>query len=114
MSKKSDPATATIRAAGNGNGEEGRFIISGTLGFDTAPDLMKQAKRLFTSVDAVEIDFSGVENCNSAGLAVVIEIAKTMRQQNKTVCFRSLPEQIRTFARAYSVERELSEAGILC
>ena len=114
MNKKSDPATATIRAAGNSTNEEGRFIISGTLGFDTAPDLMKQAKRLFTSVDAVVIDFSGVDNCNSAGLAVVIEIAKTMRKQNKTVCFRSLPEQIRTFARAYSVEKELSEAGILC
>jgi len=55
-----------------------------------------------------------VDNCNSAGLAVVLEIVKQMRQQNKSVCFQSLPEQICTFARAYSIEKEFSQLDLLC
>lgn len=114
MSANPDKTTATIRAADDNSREQGRFIVSGALGFDTVPGLMKQALRLFAGSDAVIVDFSGVKSCNSTGLAVVIEIAREMGRQNKTVCFESLPEHIHTFARAYSVEKELSEAGILC
>lgn len=104
--------TAEILAAGS-NGE-GSFKVSGVLDFDTVPAMMKNAQRLFSSVDSATVDFSHVENCNSAGLAVVLEMARIMRQQNKSICFVSLPEQIRTFARAYSVEKELEEAGLIC
>ena len=114
MKKSPDSPTATIRAVSATQKDEGRFIVSGTLGFDTAPDLMKQAQRLFTPFNSVVIDFSEVDNCNSAGLAVVLEIAKQMRQQNISVCFQSLPEQIHTFARAYSIEEEFSQSGLLC
>ena len=69
---------------------------------------------MFAPLNSVVIDFSGVENCNSAGLAVILEIAKLMRQQNKTVCFQSIPEDIHTFARAYSIEKEFSQSGLLC
>ena len=114
MNTKSDPAAATIRAAGNSSKSEGQFIVSGTLGFDTVPDLLKQVKRQFAAVDSVVIDFSEVVSCNSAALALILEITRMMWQQRKTVWFRSLPEEIRTFARAYSVEKELTAAGILC
>lgn len=114
MSKKPDTPTATIRAADDGGDGKVRFIIGGRLGFDTVPDLIRQANRLFTAADEVIVDFSEVTGCNSAALAVILEIAKSMREKNKAVCFRSLPEEIRTFARAYSVEKELSEAGLLC
>lgn len=113
MSARPDSGAATIRAAGNAD-EKGHFIIAGSLGFDSVPDLMKQADRLFASVDSVVVDFSEVVHCNSAGLAVMLEIARRMRLQNKAVCFVSLPERIRTFARAYGVEKDLSEAGLLC
>ena len=89
-------------------------MISGTLGFDTVPELMKQVKRLCAVSDPVVIDFSGVVGCNSAALALVLEITRMSWQQKKTVCFHSLPEEIRSFARAYSVEKELTDAGILC
>jgi len=105
---------ASIQEVSPSQDGNGRFLVSGSLVFDTVPDLMKQARRLFASVDSVVIDFSKVENCNSAGLAVILEMARELRQQNKTVCFQSLPEQIHTFARAYSVDEELAEAGLLC
>jgi phospholipid transport system transporter-binding protein len=106
--------TASIQAVSAGQDDKGRFLVSGALVFDTVPDLMKQARRLFAPVDTVVVDFSEVEHCNSAGLAVILEMARELQQQNKTVCFQSVPEQIHTFARAYSVDEELSEAGLLC
>lgn len=114
MKKSTASAPATIREDSAGDHGKARFVVSGTLGFDTVPELMKQARRLFTPHDAIVVDFSGVDNCNSAGLAIVLEIAKDMRQKNKSVCFQSLPEQIHTFARAYSIEKEFSESGLLC
>ena len=114
MKKTPDSPIATIRETSASQNDKGHFVVSGTLGFDTAPGLMKQASRLFTPFKSVVVDFSGVDNCNSAGLAVVLEIVKQMRQQNKSVCFQSLPEQICTFARAYSIEKEFSQAGLLC
>jgi len=114
LKKTPDSPTATIQAAGHSQKDNGRFLVSGTIGFDNAPGLMKQARHLFTSVDSVVVDFSGVDNCNSAGLALILEMAREVWEQNKTICFVSLPKQIRTFARAYSVEKELSAAGFLC
>jgi len=114
LKKTPDIPTATIREVSASQNDKGRFVVSGTISFDTAPDLMKQAKRLFAPFDSVVVDFSDVDNCNSAGLAVVLEIVKQMRQQNKSVCFQSLPEQIHTFARAYSIEKEFSQSDLLC
>ena len=114
MKKTPDSPTATIRAESASQDGKGHFLVSGTISFDNAPALMKQASKLFSSVDSVVVDFSGVDNCNSAGLAVILEMARVIWQQNKTVCFVSLPKQIHTFARAYSVEKELTEAGFLC
>ena len=114
MKKSPDAPGATISAVGAARQDRGCFLVSGTIGFDTVPDLMKQALSLFTPYESVVIDFSGVENCNSAGLAVILEIARQMRQQNKTVCFQSIPEDIHTFARAYSIEKEFSQSGLLC
>ena len=114
MKKKPDFPTATIQAVSASQKDKGHFLVSGVLGFDNTPGLMKQARRLFASTDSVVVDFSGVDSCNSAGLAVILEMAREVWRQDKTVCFVSLPKQVRTFARAYSVEKELSEAGFLC
>jgi anti-anti-sigma factor len=114
LNKPPDSPTATIRETSTSQKDNGHFLVSGTLGFDTAPGLMKQARRLFTPFKSVVVDFSAVDHCNSAGLAVVLEIAQQMRQQNKPVCFQSLPEKIHTFARAYGIEKEFSESGLLC
>ena len=114
MKKTPGSPTASISEVSARESGKGCFVVSGTLGFDTVPDLMKQARRLFAPFDSVVVDFSGVDNCNSAGLAVVLEIAKELRQKNKSVCFQSLPQQIHTFARAYSIDKEFSESGLLC
>ena len=114
MKKSPDSPTATIREISASRNVKGYFLVSGALVFDTVPGLMKQAKQLFAPFKSVVVDLSGVDHCNSAGLALVLEIAQQMRLQNKSVCFQSLPEQIQTFARAYSIDKEFSQSGLLC
>jgi ABC-type transporter Mla MlaB component len=112
--KQPDSPGATITAVDSPEKDRGCFLLSGTLGFDSVPDLMKQALRLFAPFDSIVVDFSGVDHCNSAGLAIILEFTRQMRQQNKTICFKSIPEDIHTFARAYSIEKEFSKSGLLC
>ena len=112
--KQPDSPGATITAVDSPETDRGCFLVTGTLGFDSAPGLMKQALRLFASFDSLVVDFSGVDDCNSAGLAIILELARLMQQQNKTICFKSIPEDIHTFARAYSIEKEFSQSGLLC
>jgi ABC-type transporter Mla MlaB component len=102
-------APADISAAGGS-----RFRIDGMLDFDTVPLLMKQARQLFASVsDSVQVDFAGVTGCNSAGLALLLEMAREMKRQNKSIQFLNMPKHIRTFAEAYAVADELEAAGLL-
>jgi ABC-type transporter Mla MlaB component len=112
--KQPDSPGATITAVDSPEEDRGCFLLAGTLGFDSVPDLMKQALRLFAAFDSIVVDFSGVDHCNSAGLAIILEFTRLMRQQNKTICFKSIPEDIYTFARAYSIEKEFSKSGLLC
>lgn len=99
---------ADISAAG-----DRRFRIDGVLDFDTVPRLMKQARQLFSGADSIQVDFSGVTGCNSAGLALLLEMAREMKQHNKSIQFYNMPEHIRTFAEAYDVADELESAGLL-
>ncbi len=112
--KQPDTPGATITAVDSPETGRGSFLVTGTLGFDSVPGLMNQALRLFAPFDSLVVDFSGVDDCNSAGLAIILELARLMRQQNKTICFKSIPEDIHTFARAYSIEKEFSQSGLLC
>ena len=99
---------ADISAAG-----DKRFRIDGVLDFDTVPRLMNQARQLLSSATSVQVDFAGVTSCNSAGLALLLELAREMKQRNKSIEFHNMPRQIRIFAEAYDVADELESAGLL-
>lgn len=101
-------APADITAAGGK-----LFRIDGMLDFDTVPLLLKQAHKLFAASDTIQLDFAGVTGCNSAGLALVLEMAREMKRQNKSIQYLNIPQQIRTFAEAYAVADELESAGLL-
>ncbi len=93
--------------------DDKRFRIDGVLDFDTVPRLMNQARRLFSTADSIHVDFVGVTGCNSAGLALLLELAREMKQRNKSIEFHNMPRQIRIFAEAYDVADELESAGLL-
>ncbi|MDT8283486.1 MAG: STAS domain-containing protein [Gammaproteobacteria bacterium] len=90
-----------------------KYIVSGNVDFSTAPDLLRQADTLFSTLSATEnksivIDFSKVTECNSAALAWVLELVKSSRLKNLEVQFENLPTNLQTIAKAYGVEQEIN------
>ena len=84
-----------------------RINVSGVLNFETVPALMKQAEQLFKNQQQVSIDLAGVTDSNSAGLALLLEMLRTIKSQNKSINFKNLPEQISIVASAYGIDSEL-------
>lgn len=91
-----------------------KYLISGTVDFTTVPGLMKQASGFFQSYPQsaqtkIEIDLSKVTNCNSAALALMLEMVKQAGSKNLTLKFKDLPEALLTIAKAYGVESEIRD-----
>lgn len=94
-----------------------QYLISGTVDFSTVPDLMKRVVDFFKSykkpaakqsvAEKIMIDLSPITDCNSAGLALLLEIDKYARSKNINVHFENLPDTLLTIARAYGVESEI-------
>lgn len=91
-----------------------QYLVTGTVDFSTAPELGRQAKNFFKTHPqgegkGVEIDLSKIETCNSAGLALMLEIAKDAKANNIEVKFINLPGTLLTIAKAYGVESEIRD-----
>ena len=86
---------------------ENNIIISGVLNFETVPVLMKQAEPLLKNKDKVNVNLAAVTDSNSAGLALLLEMMRVMKLQNKSINFENLPEQICIVANAYGIDYEL-------
>ncbi len=91
-----------------------QYLVSGIVDFSTTPDLLRKSLVFFSALNASEnrritIDLSSVEECNSAALALILEVAKNAKQKNIDVHFESLPLSLLTIAKAYGVENEIRE-----
>jgi phospholipid transport system transporter-binding protein len=91
-----------------------KFIISGAVDFSTVPYLMKQASGLFQAYAQseqakIEIDLSKITSCNSAALALMLEMVKQARLKSIAIHFKNLPEALLTIAKAYGVESEIRD-----
>ena len=96
-----------------------KYLISGTVDFSTVPDLMQTAKGFLTSAgnavtaqaaaESVSIDLSKITDCNSAGLALMLEMVKQARSNNIELHFENLPDTLLTIAKAYGVENEIRD-----
>jgi len=93
-----------------------QFLISGTVDFSTVPGLLQRSRQLLAQAaigrEPVSLDLSAVDNCNSAALALLLEIFYQARQQQLDIHFKNLPENLLSIARAYGVEdaiRDISQ-----
>lgn len=111
--------------------DNNNYLISGSVGFSTVPDLMRQIDSAFksngsrgraqqissvqdssigvSSTEDIIIDMSQVSDCNSAGLSLMLEIVKSSRLCNNTVRFKNIPVALQTIAKAYGIENEIRE-----
>lgn len=105
-----------------------QYVISGVIDFSTVQVLASKitkicesykrsastGKKPATEVDVdlgVELDFSQVTQCNSAGLALILEMSKTARTNNLALHYKNLPTSLLSIAKAYGVECEIRELG---
>ena len=99
-----------------------KFLVSGVVDFSTLPDLMKSACVIFQSLkksaaanvnataeSGITVDLSKITACNSAGLALILEMAKQAGSDNVKLHFENLPETLLTIAKAYGVEDEIRD-----
>ncbi len=100
-----------------------KYLISGTVDFSTVPYLMQRVQGFFkahkksasgqsaTEKNAATItaDLSKITDCNSAGLALLLEMLKYARLNDIELHFENLPDTLLTIAKAYGVESEIRD-----
>lgn len=78
--------------------------VAGPLNFDTAGEALSAVDALIRQHSALEIDFSGVSECNSVGLALMIEWLAIARREKHSVTFNQIPDSLRQLAGVCQVD----------
>lgn len=92
-------------------GDEGRWILSGELGFGTVSQLLKDSRAGFSDGHHFEVDLSGVKRADSAGLALLIEWLRSAERAGSSVSFVNMPAQMQSIARICGLDDILTPAG---
>jgi phospholipid transport system transporter-binding protein len=97
---------AVLEAAG-----EGRWKLSGDLGFGTVSRLLKVSRGNFSGAEAIEVDLAGVTRADSAGLALLVEWLRVAEQTGRPMSFVNMPAQMQSIARICGLEEILIASG---
>lgn len=109
---KSEPAKSEIVQQDNN-----RYQITGTVDFVTVPALMQRALLIFKThrnsgtgkASDLKFDLAEISDCNSAALALMLELSKDAQSHNIQLHFDNLPASLLTIAKAYGVESEIRD-----
>lgn len=83
---------------------DGRFTLSGDLTFETAEEILRASEAPFEEHTQLEIDLSGVEEADSAGLALLLEWVTWANHSVREIRFTRIPEKIQAIAQTTEVE----------
>jgi len=92
---------------------EQRFKPSNQLTFDTVPPDCERLLKLLMSNDnatTLQLDLHDVTQCDSAGLALIIEAKRLCKQYNKTLTIEGVSKAIYALADFCGLEAMLSES----
>ncbi len=88
-------------------GNNGRLEISGDLNFDSVAGLWRKCRAQFSDREALDIDLSGVQRSDSAGVALLVGCLRQAHQSGKAVRFFNIPAQMLALARVSSLDQVL-------
>lgn len=90
--------------------DEQIFKPSSSLTFDTVQLNVKRLLQLLhdTSTKIIRLDLQGVTECDSAGLALLIEIKRLCHQYNKSLLIEKMPNSIASMAEFCGVDAVLA------
>jgi phospholipid transport system transporter-binding protein len=83
---------------------QGRYRVKGELSFATVGALLEASRKDFEGAAALDIDLSGVEHSDSAGLALLIEWLRLAKRAGKRLSYSNLPPQLLAIARMSDVD----------
>jgi phospholipid transport system transporter-binding protein len=87
-----------------------RLEVKGALTFATAADALRQGQKLIGASANFTVGLAGVDEADSAGLAVLIEWLALARARGATLRYESVPPQILAVARISDVQGLLTGA----
>jgi len=98
---------------------EGRYRLSGDLGYAAAADLLERGRSAFAGGREARVDLSGVTDADSAGLAVLLEWVHLARREGREIRFLNVPRRMTDLARIGGVaeflpageERRIADSG---
>ncbi len=85
---------------------DGHYRVTGVLDAATVPQLLRESEGRIANASSsdVHIDLSGVNESDSAGLALLLEWLRLAKNGNLTVHFTNVPRQVAALARISEVE----------
>lgn len=82
----------------------GKFALSGRMSFDTAGRILSESEDLFEEHTLIEVDLSGVEHTDSAGLALILEWITWANHTVREISFLETPDRIDAIAKTTEVD----------
>jgi phospholipid transport system transporter-binding protein len=79
--------------------DQGRWRLSGELGFGTVSGILKDSRAGLSDGDDIEVDLSGVTRADSAGLALLVEWLRAAERAGRSISFVNMPAQMQSIAR---------------
>lgn len=86
---------------------DGKFALSGRMGFDTAGQILYESEPMFEKHTRIEVDLSGVTQTDSAGLALLLEWITWANHTVREIRFVETPEKIDAIAKTTEVDHLL-------
>ena len=86
---------------------EGHFSLAGDMTFETAERILLASEMPFEQHTRIEVDLSGGDNSDSAGLALLLEWITWANHTVREIRFQSMPERVLAIARTTEVDHLL-------
>ena len=82
----------------------GRFALSGEMSFETAERILQESEKPFAKHTSLEIDLSGVDVSDSAGLALLLEWVTWANHTVREIRYTGVPERVMAIAKTTEVD----------
>lgn len=80
-------------------------MLSGELDFSNVEAVYQKSLAQWKNSSDICIDFSKLKSANSAGLALMVEWLKLANQQNKTIQFKTVSQDLLAIAKVAGMDK---------
>lgn len=88
----------------------GAVRFSGALTMSNVSEMLSRSEALFTQDGSWELDFSGVDDVDSAAVSLLLEWVRQAAQRGRQLRIRHLPDNLQCLVKVYGVQELLPVA----